>query len=149
MPIFLIFLTSVITGSKIRTMWMTPFYMFFGTLVVYLLQAQINLKKLKSFILGFIFLFFLSPGLYAYISISNDNKRTDYMGKEIAIKTQYAWDQQFDSKINTVLGDEWSAGNLSYHLKSRPVWQGIVTREKLDQLQDYMCLDNICVGSRY
>ncbi len=148
LPIVLIFFTSVITGSKIRTMWMTPFYMFFGTLFVYLFQAQINLKKLKPFMLGFILLFFLSPGLYAFISISNDNKRTDYMGKEIAIKTQNAWDQQFDSKINIVLGDEWSAGNLSYHLKSRPVWQGFVSREKLDQLQDYMCLDNICVGSR-
>ena len=96
----------------------------------------------------FIFFFFLSPALYAYVSISNNDKRTDYMGKEIAVKTQYAWDQQFDSKINVVLGDEWNAGNLSYHLKSRPVWEGFVDREKLDQLKDYMCLDSICVGSR-
>ena len=147
-PIVLIFLTSLITGSKIRTMWMTPFYLFFGTLFVYLFQAQINLKKLKPFMIGFIFFFFLSPGLYAYVSISKDDKRTDYMGKEIAIKTQYAWDQQFDTKINVVLGNEWNAGNLSYHLKSRPVWEGIVQREKLDQLQDYMCLDNICLGSK-
>jgi 4-amino-4-deoxy-L-arabinose transferase-like glycosyltransferase len=148
LPIVLMFLTSLITGSKIRTMWMTPFYLFFGTLFVYLLQAQVNLKKLKPFIIGFIFFFFLSPVLYAYVSISNDDKRTDYMGKEIAVKTQYAWDQQFDSKINVVLGDEWNAGNLSYHLKSRPVWEGVVEREKLDQLKDYMCLDSICVGSR-
>jgi len=148
LPIVLMFLTSLITGSKIRTMWMTPFYLFFGTLFVYLFQAQINIKKLKPFMIGFVFFFFLSPGLYAYISISKDDKRTDYMGKEIALKTQYAWDQQFDSKINVVLGDEWNAGNLSYHLKSRPVWDGFVEREKLDQLKDYMCLDNICVGSR-
>ncbi len=148
LPIVLMFLTSLITGSKIRTMWMTPFYLFFGSLFVYLLQAQINLKRLKPFMIGFIFFFFLSPVLYAYVSISNDDKRTDYMGKEIAVKTQYAWDQQFDSKINVVLGNEWNAGNLSYHLKSRPVWEGFVEREKLDQLKDYMCLDNICVGSR-
>jgi len=148
LPIVLMFLTSLITGSKIRTMWMTPFYLFFGTLTVYLFQAQINIKKVKPFMLGFIFFFFLSPGLYAYVSISNENKRTDYMGKEIAIKTQYAWDQQFDTKINVVLGDEWTAGNLSYHLKSRPVWEGFVEREKLDQLKDYMCLDSVCVGSR-
>ena len=55
------FLTSLITGSKIRTMWMTPFYLFFGTLFVYLFQAQINFKKLKPFMIGFIFFFFLSP----------------------------------------------------------------------------------------
>ena len=148
LPIVLMFLTSLITGSKIRTMWMTPFYLFFGSLFVYLFQTQINIKKLKPFMLGFIFFFFLSPGLYAFVSISKDDKRTDYPGKEIAIKTQYAWDRQFDTKINVVLGDEWNAGNLSYHLKSRPIWEGIVEREKLDQLKDYMCLDNVCVGSR-
>ena len=148
LPIILMFLTSVITGSKIRTMWMTPFYLFFGTFFVYLFQAQINIKKLKLFIVGFIFLFFLSPLLYGYVSISKDNKRTDYPGKEIAIKTQYVWDQQFNTKINVVYGNEWNAGNLSYHLKSRPVWEGLVERKKLDKLQDYMCIDNICVGSR-
>ena len=148
LPILLMFLTSVVTGSKIRTMWMTPFYLFFGTLFVYLFQTQINIKKLKPFMIGFIFLFFLSPILYAYVSISKDDKRTDYPGKEIAIKTQYAWDQQFKSKINVVYGNEWNAGNLSYHLKSRPVWEGFIEREKLDQLKDYMCLDNVCVGSK-
>ena len=148
LPILLMFLTSVITGSKIRTMWMTPFYLFFGSLFVYVFQAQINIKKLKPFMIGFIFLFFLSPILYAYVSISKDDKRTDYPGKEIAIKTQYAWDKQFKSKINVVYGNEWNAGNLSYHLKSRPVWEGLIKREKLDQLKDYMCLDNVCVGSK-
>ncbi len=147
-PIFLMFLTSVITGSKIRTMWMTPFYLFFGTFFVYFLKTQINIKKIKPFIFGFLFLFFISPGTYSYISISKEDKRTDYPGKEIAIKTQYAWDQQFNSTINVVYGNEWNAGNLSYHLKSRPVWDGIVERNKLDQLKDYMCLDNVCVGSK-
>ena len=148
LPIILMFLTSAVTGSKIRTMWMTPFYLFFGTLFVYLFQAQINIKKLKPFMIGFIFLFFLSPVLYAYVSISKEDKRTDYPGKEIAIKTQYAWDQQFNSKINVVYGNEWNAGNLSYHLKSRPVWEGFVEKEKLNQLKDYMCFDNVCVGSK-
>jgi 4-amino-4-deoxy-L-arabinose transferase-like glycosyltransferase len=147
-PIFLMFLTSVITGSKIRTMWMTPFYLFFGTFFIYFLKTQINIKKLKSFIFGFLFLFFTSPVIYSYISISKEDKRTDYPGKEIAIKTQYAWDQQFNSTINVVYGNEWNAGNLSYHLKSRPIWEGTVERNKLDQLKDYMCLDNVCVGSK-
>ena len=147
-PVGLMFLTSILTVSKIITMWMTPFYLFFGSLFVYLFQSQINIKKLKSFMVGFIFFFFLSPILYAYVSLSNDNKRTDYPGKEIANKTQYVWDQQFNSKINVVYGNEWNAGNLSYHLKSRPIWEGFVEREKLDKLKDYMCLDNVCVGSK-
>ena len=122
LPIILMFLTSVVTGSKIRTMWMTPFYLFFGTLFVYLLQSQINIKNLKPFMVGFIFLFFLSPVLYMYVSISKDNKRTNYHGKEIAELVDRKWDQIFLNEIMYVVGDEWHAGNLSYHLRDRPKW---------------------------
>jgi 4-amino-4-deoxy-L-arabinose transferase-like glycosyltransferase len=122
LPIVLMFLTSAITGSKIRTMWMTPFYLFFGTLFVYLFQAQINIKKLRSFIYGFIFLFFLSPVLYAYVSISKEDKRTDYPGKEIAELVDRKWNKIFLNEIMYVVGDEWHAGNLSYHLRDRPKW---------------------------
>ena len=111
-----------------------------------MLQTQINIKKLKPFVIGFVFFFFLSPVLYAYVSISKDDKRTDYLGKEIAIKTQYAWDQQFDSEISVVLGNEWNAGNLSYHLKSRPTWIGLVDQNKINELREHMCIDNVCVG---
>ena len=147
-PIGLIFLTSILTGSKIRTMWMTPFYLFFGVLIVYIFQAQINLKKLKGFLSSFIILFTISLFSYAYISIVKTDKRTDYLGKEIAIKTQYAWNQEHKDSINVVFGDEWHAGNLSYHLKSRPVWEGLVTNDKLNLLSKYTCIDNICIGYR-
>ena len=147
-PVGLMFLTSMLTGSKIRTMWMTPFYLFFGVLIVYLFQAQINLKKLNSFISVFLILFIFSPFAYAYISITETDKRTDYRGKEIAIKTQYAWDQNHKEPITIVLGDEWVAGNLSYHLKSRPVWEGPITQDKLNSLSKFTCIDNICVGNR-
>ena len=69
LPIFLILITSVITGSRIRTMWMTPFYLFIGLLFVYIFQLQINFKKINSFLFIFVFLFLLSPSLYLYISI--------------------------------------------------------------------------------
>ncbi len=146
-PIVLVFMTAIITGSKIRTMWMTPFYLFFGTLFIYLLKNQINIKKLNSFLIGFIFLFLLSPILYGYVSISKTDKRTDYPGKDIAIKVQMAWHEQHDEPIKYVLGDEWKAGNLSYHIKSRPIWKGFVTKQKLNSFEKYMCIDKICVGS--
>tara|TARA_B110001450_G_scaffold216966_1_gene210756 strand:+ start:652 stop:1974 length:1323 start_codon:yes stop_codon:yes gene_type:complete len=147
-PIGLMFLTSMLMGSKIRTMWMTPFYLFFGVLVVYIFQSQINLKKLNSFISAFSILFVLSLFSYAYISITKTDKRTDYPGKKIAIKTQYEWSQDHMEPINIVLGDEWHAGNLSYHLKTRPVWGGLITENKLNKLSKFTCIDNICVGHR-
>ncbi len=122
LPIFLMFTTSVITGSQIRTMWMTPFYLFFGVLAIYFFQSKINLKKVNAFLYGFIFLFFLSPTIYSYISVKKTDKRTDYFGKEIAELIERRWNKNFSNKIMYVVGDEWYAGNLSYHISSRPKW---------------------------
>ena len=146
LPILLMFITSFVTGSKIRTMWMTPFYLFFGVLFVYIFQSQINIKKINSFLYGFLFLFFLSPILYSIESISDKNKRTDYPGKEIAIKAQILWDKDFDNQIEFVTGNEWKAGNLSYHLKSRPKWEGITNNKILEESSQFICLDDICLG---
>jgi 4-amino-4-deoxy-L-arabinose transferase-like glycosyltransferase len=145
-PVALMFATSLVMGSKIRTMWMTPFYLFFGVFFVYLLRSQINLKKINSFLIGFLFLFFLSPIIYSYISISQSDKRTDYPGKEIAIKTQIIWSQDFDNEIEFVTGDEWKAGNLSYHLKSRPKWEGYTNDDILDNSSEFICIDDVCLG---
>ena len=146
MPIFLMFISSIILGSKIRTMWMTPFYLFFGLFFVYLFQLQINLKKINSFLYGFLFLFFLSPILYSYVSISQTDKRTDYPGKQIAAKVQKTWDQDFDKEIQFVTGDEWKAGNLSYHLKSRPKWEGFTNSKTLNDSSQFICVDDVCLG---
>ena len=147
-PIVLMFLTSMIMGVKIRTMWMTPFYLFMGTLLIYIFQKKININKLQNFFTIFAVLFLLSPITYAYISISKTDKRTDYPGKKIAEKVQKKWDLEFNDPLNVVLGNEWNAGNLSYHLKSRPVWDGVVDKNKLDSYNKFICIDDICVGNK-
>jgi len=121
-PISLVFLTSMIMGVKIRTMWMTPFYLFFGVLLVYIFQSKINLKKLKSFTFIFLIFFLFSPLVYSYVSITEKYKRTDYPGKEISELVERRWEKNFINEITIVVGDEWYGGNLSYHLKSRPKW---------------------------
>ena len=121
-PIILMFLTSMIMGVKIRTMWMTPFYLFLGVLFVYLFEKRIDLKKTNKFVTVFLILFLLTPIIYSYVSISKTDKRTDYPGKEIARLVENRWDKNFSNEIGIVVGDEWFGGNLSYHLNSRPKW---------------------------
>ena len=145
-PIALMLLTSIFTGSKIRTMWMTPFYLFIGVLTIYVFQMEINLKKLNRFLSAFLFIFIFSPFSYAYVSVTQEDKRTDYLGKEIAQKMQLEWDKNFKEPVNVVLGNEWNAGNLSYHLNSRPAWEGFIENKKLDNLNKYICIDKVCMG---
>jgi 4-amino-4-deoxy-L-arabinose transferase-like glycosyltransferase len=147
-PLLLIFITSLILGAKIKTMWMTPFYLFFGLFFIYLLKKQIDLKRLKGFLNLFLFFFILSPVLYSAVSISNDSKRTDYPGKLIATKIEKQWKQDHDDPIDIVLGNEWEAGNLSYHLKSRPIWGGFISKDKLDSLSKFTCIENVCIGTK-
>ncbi len=147
-PIVLMLLTSIFTGSKIRTMWMTPFYLFIGVLIIYVFQMEINLKKLNGFLSAFLFIFIFSPFFYVYVSVTQKDKRTDYLGKEIAQEIQLEWNKNFNEPINVVLGNEWNAGNLSYHLNSRPVWKGFIENKKLDKLNKYICIDKICVGNQ-
>jgi len=135
LPIILVLLTSIIMGAKIRTMWMTPFYLFLGILFIEILKKNIDLKNIQRFYLIFLFFFFLSPSAYLTVSLINDSKRTDYPGKEIARLVQNKWDDNFINKIKIVVGDEWSAGNLSYHLSSRPKWVNDL-KNKASNIQD-------------
>ena len=121
-PILLIIGTSMLMGVKIRTMWMTPFYLLIGIVFIQLFLRKIDFVKLKKFYLVFLFFFMVSPIFYLYVSLTNDFKRTDYPGKEIARLVQNKWDNNFSNEIKIVVGDEWFAGNLSYHLNSRPRW---------------------------
>ena len=124
-PLAMVFLTSMIMGVKIRTMWMTPFYLFFGVLVIYIFQSQINLNKLKGFTAVFLILFIFSPFAYAYVSITQTDKRTDYEGRAIAQIMELEWKKYTDENIESVVGDEWAGGNLVYHLKPRPKWYDV------------------------
>ena len=121
-PIFFILLTSLILGSKIRTMWMTPFYLLLGILFIEIFKNYIETVKVKKFLFFFLLLFILSPLTYLIISLTNDSKRTDYPGEEVARLVQSKWNNNFRNEIKIVIGDEWFAGNLSYHLASRPKW---------------------------
>ena len=121
-PLIFVLITSIFTGAKIRTMWITPFYLFLGTLFFQILKNKIDFKKIRRFFSIVLFFFILSPFLYLAVSLIDKTKRTDYPGKEISRLVQNKWDENFTNDIRIVIGDEWSAGNLSYHLRSRPIW---------------------------
>jgi len=119
LPFLLILITSIITGSRIRTMWMIPFYSLIGIFFIFLYQDQINFKKIKNFIILLIIFLIVSPILYSLRSIYSDS-RTSYEGKKIASEIEREWKTISKDKISNVGFSEWYAGNLSYQLSNRP-----------------------------
>ena len=70
--------------------------------------------------------FVFSPFAYAYISITETDKRTDYEGKEIAEQIEEVWNKKYkeylgvevDSPANGFLQDvHWSFGLFGYHYR--------------------------------
>ena len=118
-PFFLILITSIITGSRIRTMWMIPFYSLIGIFFIFLYQNEINSKKFKNFFILLIIFLIVSPILYSLRSIYSDS-RTSYDGKKIALQVEQEWKNISKDKISNVGFSEWYAGNLSYQLGNRP-----------------------------
>jgi len=119
LPFLLILITSIITGSRIRTMWMIPFYSLIGIFFIFLYQDQINFKKIKNFIILLIIFLIVSPILYSLRSIYADS-RTSYEGRKIASQIESEWKTISKDKISNVGFSEWYAGNLSYQLSNRP-----------------------------
>ena len=154
LPVLVMVTTSVVFGAKIRTMWMTPFYLLAGVMFIEIFKRNLNLKKLKKFYLVFLLFFLFSPILYAIVSLTNDYKRTDYPGEEIARLVQNKWDDNFNNEIKIVIGDEWFAGNLSYHLESRPRWfielnnnsENLKMNEGVIYTGNPKILKNVCPG---
>ena len=65
----------------------------------------------------------------------------------IATGLKYIFEKEdFDKEIQFVTGDEWKAGNLSYHLKSRPKWEGFNNKEILNNSSQFICVGDVCLG---
>ena len=109
--------------------------LFFGTLFLEIFKNNIDKKNIKKFYIVFLFFFIISPLIYLSVSIADDTKRTDFPGKEIARLVQNKWNDNFTNDIKIVIGDEWFAGNLSYHLKSRPIWVNDL-KNKVSEIKD-------------
>ena len=94
------------------------FLLIFWNISILYIRKKIDKYRLKNFY-TILPLYFFSFS-YLYISLSNDFKRTDW--KEISRLVQNKWSKNFSNNIDVVIGDAWHAGNLSYHLNSRPKW---------------------------
>ena len=79
---------------------------------------------MRAFTFIFLVLFLLSPILYSYISITQTDKRTDFDGINLAKQAKVFFENEGEElgKMEYIKGNEWIAGNISYHLPERPKW---------------------------
>ena len=82
-------------------------------------QKNIILKKIKLLYFYFFFSLFSPRILFVKFKFKKD-QRIDYPAKEISNMVQDKWKRILIMILSIVIGQAWWAGNLSYHLDSRP-----------------------------
>ena len=60
----------------------------------------------------------------AIVTKIKKDQRIDYPAQGISNQVQENWNKNFKNDIDIVIGQAWWAGNLSYHLESRPKYIG-------------------------
>ena len=95
----------------------------------------------------FCFYFFYRPFFILTYQLQKLIKELIIQEIKLQKKIQMSWDQDFNEPIQFVIGDEWKAGNLSYHLNSRPRWEGFINNRIFDIAEEYLCIDDVCVGT--
>ena len=96
-------------------------FIYFLEYFFYHFKDLVDLKKLKTlYTFFYLFLFYLQQPIYIFQPTTN---LKDKLSARNSKTSSSRWDDNFSNEIKIVVGDEWFAGNLSYHLRSRPKWK--------------------------
>ena len=94
----------------------------------------------------FYFYFFYHQFCIHMSQLAKQIKELIIQEKKLQQKFKLFGIKDFDKEIQFVTGNEWNAGNLSYHLKSRPKWEGFTNNEILNKSSQFICVDDVCLG---
>jgi len=120
-PLLLTVLISLIGGLKLRAGWGQPLLSYFALLLLVFLKPKITKNRLKLFFILFSIFFGLIISGYSLALISAKSPSSaNFPGKIIATELTNNWHQNFQQKLNYVVGPRWLAGNIAFYSSDRP-----------------------------
>ncbi len=122
-PLVLVILASAIFGLRLRSMWGSSLFLFFGLiLAMSCLPPRLNLRR---FAVAWCGLFLLAPALYAALAlaqpyVTGKGKRVHFPGRALAREAEAAWSARHAGALPIAIGSEWLAGNIGAYAAARP-----------------------------
>jgi 4-amino-4-deoxy-L-arabinose transferase-like glycosyltransferase len=126
-PVLAMAAYSLVTGARLRSMWGTSMVLAVPVLLTMLARFDAKPSRVRGLVIAWIGLFVLALGAYfvdnaAWPRFTNDAKRTNYPGRELAITVESAWRERVpDQPLLAVIGDEFYAGLVSWYGSERPL----------------------------
>ena len=125
-PLMLSLVLSFLLGLKFKTMWGAPMFTFSGLLAMVCLGHQIRIQNVKAVSVIWIALIVLPPigvAISTWIApvLRQKGSRVIYPGKAIAQIVNANWREGMGTKLEYVIGDYWTAGNVGVYAPDRPL----------------------------
>jgi len=124
-PLLFSLTLSLVTTRPLRAMWGANLWSFIGLFAVVLLQPLLTDKRMHKLLRAWVIVcllpvaFFLAEKHFATLVTGNE-KNVDFPGQELGRKVNERWRAATGQPLKYVVGDTWSAGNVSFYADDRP-----------------------------
>lgn len=125
-PVLAMAAYSLLTGARLRSMWGTSMVLAVPMFLTMLARFDAKAWRVRGFVAAWAGLFLLALGAYFVDNavaprFTNDAKRTNYAGPDLARQVERVWNKHVSGKpLSVVIGDEFYGGLASWHARERP-----------------------------
>lgn len=125
LPLFAVLLIAAATGWRLRSMWGTPLLLLAAPMMVLWCAPAFHGARLGRFLGVWIVIFALGPLVYGGLALLEPHlvgkgKRVHFPGRDLAARLDAEWQTLAYGPLETIVGNEWLAGNAAFYGRDRP-----------------------------
>lgn len=124
-PLLIAVLVSCFTGSRLRSMWGSPMFSYFGLMLLVTFETVRVERAFRRTIAGSAMVGGGCAMALAALNLwaphfSGQASRIHYPGVSLAMEVERRWKTITDAPLTTIAGPWWHAGNVSLYASTRP-----------------------------
>lgn len=114
-PILLAIIPSILTGGKMKGMWGSVMFSWFGIALFYFYQPKITQSFKRIYLSSCTFLFVIAAIVFVVGETSRLSKYSHFDSEKFVTEIN----QKYSAEIKNVAGDVWLASNMNFYAKPR------------------------------
>ncbi len=140
-PVVLTLLFSLLTASKIKSMWGTPLWSFSGLLLFLWLQPRLSPKATKRLTIALLTIYIGFAAAYPLQFTLALHKRGHFPGNQLSEAVSRLWYAEYASPLPIIGGGQWFAGNVAFFSPDTPKVYDELNPAKSNGLNDKAFLE--------
>ncbi len=135
-PVVLTLFFSLLTASKVKSMWGTPLWSFSGLLLFLWLKPKLSPKAAKRLTLALLTIYIGFAASYPLQFTLALHKRGHFPGNQLSDAVSRLWYAEYASALPIIGGGQWFAGNAAFFSPDAPLVYDELNPAKSNGLND-------------